>query len=81
MLQPAEPIDHPFIEIARFACGIHGAELNETDDQALERFARPFAEMFLVSPIAMRIRLEKPRAAAPHSAASAAFVRSFMSLF
>ena len=31
----------------------------ETDDQALDRFAPPFAEEFLVSPIAMRIRLEK----------------------
>ena len=29
------------------------------DDEALELFARPFAELFLVSPIAMRIRLEK----------------------
>ena len=31
----------------------------ETDDYVLERFARPLAEQFLVSPIAMRIRLEK----------------------
>jgi Zn-dependent peptidase ImmA (M78 family) len=29
------------------------------DDQLLEHFARPFAEQFLVSPIAMRIRLER----------------------
>jgi hypothetical protein len=29
------------------------------DDEALEEFARPFAQQFLVSPIAMRIRLEK----------------------
>jgi hypothetical protein len=29
------------------------------DDQLLENFARPLAEQFLVSPIAMRIRLEK----------------------
>jgi Zn-dependent peptidase ImmA (M78 family) len=29
------------------------------DDQALELFARPFSEQFLVSPVAMRIRLEK----------------------
>jgi Zn-dependent peptidase ImmA (M78 family) len=29
------------------------------DDEALELFARPFAEQFMVSPIAMRIRLEK----------------------
>jgi Zn-dependent peptidase ImmA (M78 family) len=31
----------------------------ERDQQALENFARPFAEKFLVSPIAMRIRLER----------------------
>ena len=31
----------------------------ENDDQALDSFAKPFAEKFLVSPIAMRIRLEK----------------------
>jgi hypothetical protein len=29
------------------------------DDEALEHFARPFAEQFLVSPAAMRIRLER----------------------
>jgi hypothetical protein len=29
------------------------------DDEVLEHFARPFAERFMVSPIAMRIRLEK----------------------
>jgi hypothetical protein len=35
------------------------AAFTESDDQALESFAKPFAEKFLVSPIAMRIRLEK----------------------
>ena len=59
VLQPAAPIDHPFAEIARFECRIRGAEFTESDDQALESFAKPFAEKFLVSPIAMRIRLEK----------------------
>ena len=29
------------------------------DDEVLEHFARPFAERFMVSPIAMRIRLER----------------------
>jgi Zn-dependent peptidase ImmA (M78 family) len=33
----------------------------ERDQQALEDFARPFAKRFLVSPIAMRIRLERLR--------------------
>jgi hypothetical protein len=59
VLQPATPIDHPFVEIARFECRIPGAEFTESDDQALDIFAKPFAEKFLVSPIAMRIRLEK----------------------
>ncbi|MGH8646774.1 MAG: hypothetical protein ACREX4_20865 [Gammaproteobacteria bacterium] len=31
----------------------------EHDDRALQEFVRPFAERFQVSPIAMRIRLEK----------------------
>ena len=59
VLQPATPIEHPFVEIARFECRIPGAEFTETDDQALDNFAKPFAEKFLVSPIAMRIRLER----------------------
>jgi hypothetical protein len=59
VLQPSERIDHPFAEIARFASRIPGAAFTESDDQALESFAMPFAEKFLVSPIAMRIRLEK----------------------
>jgi hypothetical protein len=59
VLQPSEPIDHPFVEIARFETRIPGAAFTESNDQALESFAKPFAEKFLVSPIAMRIRLEK----------------------
>jgi hypothetical protein len=59
VLQPPAPIDHPFVEIARFACSVPGGEFSESDDDALNAFARPFAEKFLVSPIAMRIRLEK----------------------
>ena len=59
VLQPAMQIDHPFHEIVRFECRIPGAEFTETDDQALDSFAKPFAEKFLVSPIAMRIRLER----------------------
>ena len=59
VLQPLEPIDHPFVEIARFESLIPGAAFTECEDQALDIFAKPFAEKFLVSPIAMRIRLEK----------------------
>lgn len=51
VLQPKTPIDHPFVEIAR--------DSDESEDRALERFAKPFAQRFLVSPIAMRIRFEK----------------------
>jgi Zn-dependent peptidase ImmA (M78 family) len=58
VLHPATPIDHSFVEIARFEC-LPGAEFTESDDQALDGFAKPFAKKFLVSPIAMRIRLEK----------------------
>ena len=59
VLQPSEPVDHPFVEVARFKSRISGAAFTESDDQALESFAKPFAEKFLVSPVAMRIRLEK----------------------
>jgi hypothetical protein len=59
VLQPSEPIDHPFVEIARFESRVPGVASTESDDKALETFAKPFAERFLVSPIAMRIRLEK----------------------
>jgi Zn-dependent peptidase ImmA (M78 family) len=51
VLRPATPIEHPFVEIAR--------DFNASEDQALDHFAKPFAERFLVSPVAMRIRLEK----------------------
>jgi hypothetical protein len=52
-------MDHPFVEIARCECRVLGAAFTENDDQALDSFATPFAERFLVSPIAMCIRLEK----------------------
>ena len=62
VLKPISPIGHPFVEIDRFKLQIHGAEFarfTDSDDQALDRFAQPFAEKFLVSSSAMRIRLEK----------------------
>lgn len=59
VLQPTAPIDHLFVEIVRFDRGYPGVEITESDDAALDRFARPIAQRFLVSPIAMRIRLEK----------------------
>jgi Zn-dependent peptidase ImmA (M78 family) len=59
VLRPSEPMDHPFVEIAHYECSVLGATFTENDDRALDSFATPFAERFLVSPIAMRIRLEK----------------------
>ena len=59
VLQLSEPLDHPFVEIPRFELRKSGVKFfTETDERELEDFAKPFAEKFLVSPIAMRIRLE-----------------------
>jgi hypothetical protein len=59
VLQPRLPISHPYVEIPRLDFRIGEIDRSETDDVALDRIAKPFAETFLVSPIAMRIRLEK----------------------
>jgi Zn-dependent peptidase ImmA (M78 family) len=59
VLEPLTPIEHPFVEIDRLRCGTSGTYFTDDDDVVLDHFARPFAEKFLVSPIAMRIRLEK----------------------
>lgn len=59
IIQPRTPLNHPFIEIPRVGCRIGALNCSETDDNMLDRVARPLAEQFLVSPIAMRIRLEK----------------------
>jgi hypothetical protein len=59
VLQPRTLIDHPFVDVPRVECQIGELDCSETDDDMLDRFARPLAQQFLVSPIAMRIRLEK----------------------
>ena len=59
VLQPNTPINHPFVEVPRVERQIGDYDCSETDDNALNRIARPLAEQFFVSPIAMRIRLEK----------------------
>ena len=59
VLQPRTPITRPYVEIPRDYCPIDDLVSFETDDEALDRFAQPLAETFLVPPIAMRIRLEK----------------------
>jgi hypothetical protein len=59
VLQPRTPIEHPFVEIARIRASFGGFDISESENKTLERFCRPLAERFVVSPIAMRIRLEK----------------------
>jgi hypothetical protein len=59
VIAPAVPLGHPFVELPRIECRIGNFDCSETDDNVLDGVARPLAEQFLVSPIAMRIRLEK----------------------
>jgi IrrE N-terminal-like domain len=59
VLEPRVPIDHPFVEIPRVKRGFRKMRFFENDDIMLDRIAEPFARRFLVSSIAMRIRLEK----------------------
>lgn len=58
VIQSDVPIDHPFLEVPRIKMEFCGQDWSETVDDALDRIARPLAGKFLVSPIAMRIRLE-----------------------
>jgi IrrE N-terminal-like domain len=59
VLQSRAQIEHPFVEVPRIEYQIGDLDCSETDDEMLDRIARPLAEQFLVSPIAMCIRLEK----------------------
>lgn len=59
VLKPAVPIDHSFVKFSRETYVTPARVETETDDQALDRLATPFAKKFLVSPISMRIRLER----------------------
>lgn len=60
VLRPRTPIKHSLVEIPKLSSQFFGQVLErETDNQALERFCKPLADRFLVSPIAMRIRLER----------------------
>ena len=60
VIQPSVPVSHPFVEVARMSLILGSKPLwTESVDEALDRVAQPLAEKFLVSPIAMRIRLEK----------------------
>jgi Zn-dependent peptidase ImmA (M78 family) len=59
VLQPRNLISRPFVEVRRVEWQIGDFDCSEADDNAFDRIARSLAERFLVSPIAMRIRLEK----------------------
>ena len=60
VIQPSVPVSHSFVEVARMSLILGSKPLwTESVDEALDRIAQPLAEKFLVSPIAMRIRLEK----------------------
>jgi hypothetical protein len=59
VLQPATPIEHPFVVIDRLRRSSSGTYFTGSDDLVLEHFVKPFADLFLVSTMAMRIRLEK----------------------
>ena len=60
VLEPETPVAHSFVEIPRYQMyGVSGIDIWEGSDTTLKRFCKPLAERFLVSPIAMRIRLEK----------------------
>jgi Zn-dependent peptidase ImmA (M78 family) len=58
VLRPETSIGHPYVEIERMTDEF-GNAIGAADDFVLENFSRPLAEQFMVSPIAMRIRLEK----------------------
>ena len=59
VIAPSIPVCHPFVEVPLVRWKLFGKGGSESIEDALDRIARPLAEQFLVSPIAMRIRLEK----------------------
>jgi Zn-dependent peptidase ImmA (M78 family) len=59
VLKPSSAVTHPYIEVQPLPSEFGIVESPTADDHVLEWFATPFARRFLVSPIAMRIRLEK----------------------
>ncbi len=60
VVETETPISHPFVEVTRMNL-LFGDRIvwGEAVDAAFNRIAQPLAEKFLVSPTAMRIRLEK----------------------
>jgi hypothetical protein len=58
-LSPSTAAPGSVVEINRIEARVGLFDCSETDDEALDRYARPVAERFLVSATAMRIRLEE----------------------
>ena len=59
LAQPRTPVNHSFVEVLRLECEIGDLDSSEAEDCLLDRIARPLAQQFLISSIAMRILLEK----------------------
>jgi Zn-dependent peptidase ImmA (M78 family) len=59
VLEPGSPTAHPYVAVNRMRDQSGHLYGGAADDIVLESFVRPLGEQFLVSPIAMRIRLEK----------------------
>lgn len=60
VIQTDGAMDHPYVEFRKETIYWRGNDMGlESDNAALERMCRPLADRFLVSPIAMRIRLEE----------------------
>ena len=59
LLRPVNATQHSFVEVPRISATSIDAMVTSVDDATLDRIARPIAERFQVSTIAMRIRLEK----------------------
>ena len=50
VLQPRRPVDQPFVDVARGTASCGEADRRARDEQDLERFCRPLARRFAVSP-------------------------------
>jgi hypothetical protein len=59
VLRPEMPIRHPYVELERMTDEFGKLIGAGADDFVLQNFVRSLAEQFIVSPTAMRIRLEK----------------------
>jgi hypothetical protein len=59
VVRPCTPNNHLFVDVPRVEWQMRDHNCSETDDNVLDLIARPLAEQFLVSPVAVRIRLEK----------------------